>query len=1378
MKRPIEKKVFAGFIAGIVVFALMLGVIIWEMRLEGSRMMAITAIVGSLIYFALLAAAYRVFQGEARKLSRARGALREAEDLNARMIENSIDCIAMLDAHGRLKVVNSATWKLIESVGLQPVEDLPWVEIWAGEPREASRSALSVAKKGRVGRFQGILYTRNGEGRWLDVMLTPIPDDSGRTDRILVVARDITNTRSAEEKFRVLFEHSANAHIIFDTDTIIDCNHAAVEMMRCSTKLELLAMSPDQLAPTIQPDGTYSPERRLEIWELTRGVGHLRYEWQAIRANGEEFPVEVAMTPVFLNGREVLLAVWNDLTERKKAESALQESEQRFQAFMGHSPTLCVIKDEQGRIVFLNRVMADAFGVKLEEMVGRNDFDWLPLEAARAVVEYDRRVLESNTSAQQIETITTGDGKTREWLMIKFPIPAAGGRKLLGGIGIDVQEQRRTERALKQREATFRDLFDDAPVAYHELDTDGRITRVNKTELALLGYSAGEMVGRHVWDFVVEAASQQVITRKLAGGSNVEEVYQRTFRRKNGSLFPVLVRDRLIRDSVGVITGLRSTMQDISELKQTEEELRAAEEKYRKIFENASDGIFQTTPDGRYINANPALAQIHGFASTTELMANISNIGRQLYVDSKRREEFCALMEHADGVEKFESQMYRKDGSAIWVSEAARTVRDERGAILYYEGTLTDITARKQAERAMAEARDGALESARLKSEFLANMSHEIRTPMNGIIGMAGLLLDTDLSPRQREFTHTINHSAEALLKIINDILDFSKIEAGMLIFEEIDFNLREVVEGVVDLFAGRALGKDIQLGSLVSHDVPLALRGDPGRLRQVLSNLVGNAVKFTERGEVFVSATIDEQVGDACLLRLSVTDTGIGVTAEQQARLFQAFVQADGTTTRKYGGTGLGLAICRRLVAQMGGEIGIDSHPGDGSTFWFTARLRRQAEQPALATDGLSGLRALIVDAQPTSRRTFQHLFEGWGIANTYAESSREALRTVWNEASTGRPFDAVFINQTLPDGDGVALARSIHQNEKLASARLVLLTSLDHVEEPIGMRDAGVVAQLTKPIKVLPLHTCLRRCVIGEAAPESEAVTPEPAPPQSALRILVAEDSLVNQKVILYQLQKLGYTATIVMDGEAALAALDRGRYEIVLLDCQMPVLDGYETARRIRKMSYGYRPYLIALTAHSLAGDRERCLTAGMDDYLSKPIRVEDLEAAFRICLEQQASIPITAESISVVVNGNGSSGNGSGNGSSNGHASADLEDAIDSETIAGLRDIEQATGQSMLPGVIGIFFESAPPMLADARQALEKSDAPGLSRAVHTLKGSCSNFGARRLRALCERIETAANQGQLDTAPGLLDEASAEYERVRLALERELAASPKA
>ena len=544
--------------------------------------------------------------------------------------------------------------------------------------------------------------------------------------------------------------------------------------------------------------------KRDEIWQLVHDIGHFRYEWQARKWTGEEFPVEIAITPVRAHGREVLLAVWTDLTERRVAENLLRESEQRFQAFMDNSPTLCFIKDEQGRMLFINRVMAKAFGVSYDDMVGKTDFDWLPPETARAVMEYERGIIQNNRASKQVEMVTTADGSTHEWLVVKFPIVSPDGRKFLGGIGMDIRDQRKTERALKTSESTFRDLFHDAPVAYHELDMEGRILRVNKTELALLGYTAEEMIGKPIWDFVVDSVAREAVRAKLRGGDGVSEAFQRTYRRKDGSTIPLLIRDRLLLDSSGAICGVRSVMQDISALKRTEASLRAAEENYRKIFENAIEGIFQICPEGRFLNANPALASILGYDSPACLLAEVSDIGRQIFAQPARWAEFCSAMENRAKVSDFQCEVRCRNGSVIWVSKHARPVCDADGKLAYYEGTIENITARREAEAAMSLARDSALESARLKSEFLANMSHEIRTPMNGIIGMTGLLLDTDLSTRQRDFADTIVESSEALLKIINDILDFSKIEAGMMTFEEIDFDLNDVAEGVVDLFAGR----------------------------------------------------------------------------------------------------------------------------------------------------------------------------------------------------------------------------------------------------------------------------------------------------------------------------------------------------------------------------------------------------------------------------------------------------------------------------------------------------------------------------------------------------------------------------------------------
>ncbi len=890
---------------------------------------------GALGWLAWMASQERVERARLGK------ALRETEELNSRVLENTGDCIAVLDLEAKLLSMNAEGRKRLGIKRFATFAGTPWADLWRNETSEFAVAAVSKARRGETGRFQGLCPTVSGTPKWWDVILTPVLDAEGKPCQLLAVLRDITEGRAAQDKFRILFEHSANAHLIFDENGIIDTNPACVSLLKVKRKEELVGKSLADISPPEQSDGQKSAERLKELHELALGCGSMRYEWEHRRADGEVFSVEVSLTSVELNGRPVLLAVWHDLTERKRTEAALRESEERFQAFMNYSPAMAYIKDAEGRYVYINKIFADRFGVSMQELLGKTDFEWLPAEVARVVNENDRQVLSSGRMARVNETVPTATGRV-EWLVLKFPMSTSG-RKLLGGVGIDVTKQKHSERALQESEARFRDLFDDAPVAYHELDTENRLTRVNKTELAMLGYTPEEMVGRPVWDFIVEDPASDAIPVKIAGDLRLEAT-QRTFRRKDGTEIPVLMRHKLIGDADGKVSGMRSTLQDISALKRTERDLREAEEKFRGIFENAIEGIFQTTPDGHYRSVNPALARIYGFQSPDLLMGEVQNIEKQVYVRSGRRAEFQAIIERDGEVSDFESEVYRRDGSVIWISEHARAVRDSAGQVLYYEGTVIDITGRREAEEAITRARDAAVESARLKSEFLANMSHEIRTPMNGIIGMTGLLLDTELGPKQRDFTQTIASSADALLTIINDILDFSKIEAGMLVFEEIDFHLDHVVEGSLELLAERALGKGVELASLVKTDVPAALLGDPGRLRQVLTNLVGNAVKFTDKGEVIVTASLAHQAGDAVTVRFEIRDTGIGIAPDVKGTLFNAFVQADGSTTRRYGGTGLGLAICKQLVHQMRGEIGVESEPGKGSTFWFTAQLEKAA--------------------------------------------------------------------------------------------------------------------------------------------------------------------------------------------------------------------------------------------------------------------------------------------------------------------------------------------------------------------------------------------------------------------------------------------------
>lgn len=1079
---------------------------------------------------------------------------------------------------------------------------------------------------------------------------------------------------------------------------------------------------------------------------------------------------------------EVLASVGDQIAlaiERKRAEEKIKTSEtiqrqlaERQSAILNALPAHICLLDESGRIIAVNDKWKQ-FGAENDYCgrdfgVGSNYLDICDKAAgefsklAKEAADGCRAVISRKSDIFEMEYPCPSDTEERWFTLTVTPL----NKDERGGVvvmHVNITERKKAEIQLKNSEQFSRSIFENSPDCVKVLNLDGTLHSMNANGLCIMEIDDFDYFAGRVWvDFwegeehiAARRAVEDARGGKVGHFEGLCKTAKGTAKFWDVSVAPIL-------DATGKPVRLISTSRDITESRQAAQKLERESNLMQTLIDNIPDAIYFKDTESRFLRVSRNV-HLKGIDSPEQAVGKTDfdffdeRHARAAYEDEQR-----IIRTGQPIVDKEEKEIF-PDGSTGWVLTTKVPILDQNGKVTGIVGASRDITERKRMEEELKKALDAALESARLKSEFLANMSHEIRTPMNGVIGMTGLLLDTPLSAEQRDYAETIETSADGLLRIIDDILDFSKIEAGQLHFEKIDFDLNEAVEGAVEMLAERAGVKGIEIASLVYNDVPTLLQGDPGRLRQILTNLVGNAIKFTETGEVTVTVQQFNGNGKHIGLRFEVTDTGIGISEEERRKLFRAFVQADGSTTRKYGGTGLGLAISKQLAEMMGGEIGVESAPGEGSTFWFTAHFQTQPVQTKpeqIINDvSLEGARLLIVDDNATNRKIFVHQTASWGMLGAEADSGARALETLREAAARNEPFEIAILDLMMPEMDGFQLAEKIKADPTISATRLILLPSFGKRGHGQIARETGIAAYLQKPVRQSQLYNCLITVMNEQPENSNDAASPRlitqhsmrnVTPPKikveksvSNARVLVAEDNPVNRKVALSQLKSLGYAAEIVSNGREAADAIKKSAYDVVLMDCQMPEMDGFEATAEIRRHETGAKhTKIIAMTAHALEGEREKCLAAGMDDYLSKPVKIETLRQMLEKWISPDAEKQNRVEAdVSSKVK---------------------VLDSIDASVLNGFKDLQPPDEPDLVTELIDLFLKDAAKRIALLESA-DGAETDTIKEQAHSLKGSGGNIGARRIAALSEQLEENASDS--DKAKRLITEIKSEFENVK-------------
>ncbi len=1171
------------------------------------------------------------------------------------------------------------------------------------------------------------------------------------------------------------------AIVIVQDGKIVSCNSKTLELTGYSEE-ELLS---GDIFKFVYPDDRemirQRNEKRVNGEDLktnsqfrlqTRNRGSVWVDMYSVKTTWKSMPAS--------------LNFMTDISEKIATEEALNKSDTLYRSILNASPDDITITDLDGKIRMVSPAGYKLFGYDRDvDLTGRSIYDLLiPEDVDLARLEISG--IQNGQSSGRLEYKgRKADGSIFDLETNTDVIRDENGNPTgLLFIIRDISNRKRIESELYK----WANLFLHAEWGVTAESTEGfRFEMMNPAYARMHGYTVDEMRGMSILDVLTPESRKRVpaMIEKIHEAGHCQ--FETKHVRKDGSIFPVWVDSTAIKDSTGTVLFRAVNVQDISDRKQSEKILDIEQTLMNNLMNSIPDKIYFKDLESRFIRINNATAELMHVGDPKDA---IGHTDFDYFTEEHARpayEDEQWIIQTGQSITKEEKETIANEPDR-WVKTTKLPLLDRNGNIIGTFGTSADITDQKsmmdvlqetnrQLESSTIKANELAVQAEMAnvaKSEFLANMSHEIRTPMNGVIGMTGLLLETNLDEEQQRYTEIIRSSGETLLTLINDILDFSKIEAGKLELEILNFNLHSLLDDFAAALAVRASEKNLEFICAADPDVPALLMGDPGRLRQILTNLTGNALKFTESGEVSVHARCVERTEKDVKILFSVKDTGIGIPDNKIGILFNKFTQADSSTTRQYGGTGLGLAISKQLSEIMGGEIGVKSEAGKGSEFWFTVRMKLQPENsqntlPVLAN--LNGVKVLVVDDNATNREMLVIRMTSWGMRPVEVADGPTAYRAMAEAYDEKDPFDIAVLDMHMPGMDGVMLAQIVKGDSRLCNTPLVLLTSMGERGDARRFENVGFAGYLVKPLRHLDLYNVLsvtlathsgtgecgvvkpefHTIVTSHSAREAVRVTVDPN-----TRLLLVEDNIINQQVAMGILKKYGLKADAAADGSEALKMLENIAYDLVLMDVQMPVMDGFEATRHIRdphSRVLNHAIPVIAMTANALQGDRELCLEAGMTDYVSKPIEPQKLIEALERWLPVERIHSKSGDKLDEVPQ--------------NKPVPEDNRSIFDREAL-----FNRLMGdEELIRDVIATYIQEIPSLVSQLRTSLANGDVKTSERLVHTIKGSSANLGAEALRGVAANLEKFTKSGELDPVKAGIGSLEKEFERLKPFLQKE-------